>query len=146
MLRGNHPAKVDEKGRIKIPNGFLQLIESRYGPDVFVTSLTGENVWVYPMEVWLELERKLESVPDRLPAKARFLDRIAYFGQAGSIDKQGRLLIPAQLRETAEMVGDVAVLGKSQFVEIWNRGRFLEKLSREPFSDEDARVLAEYGI
>jgi MraZ protein len=146
LLRGNHPAKVDEKGRIKIPNGFLQLIESRYGPDVFVTSLTGENVWVYPMEVWLELERKLESVPDRLPAKARFLDRIAYFGQAGSIDKQGRLLIPAQLRETAEMVGDVAVLGKSQFVEIWNRGRFLEKLSREPFSDEDARVLAEYGI
>ena len=146
MLRGNRPARVDEKGRLKIPNGFLQLLESRYGPEVFVTSLSGENVWVYPMEAWLELERKLEAAPNQDPAKRRFLDRVAFFGQTGSIDKQGRLLIPAHLRDSAEMVGDVAVLGKFNFVEIWNRARFLEKLAREPFTDEDARALAEFGI
>ena len=51
MLRGNHPARVDDKGRIKIPNGFLQLLEANFGVEVFITSLSGNNVRVYPIEV-----------------------------------------------------------------------------------------------
>lgn len=146
MLRGNHPARVDDKGRIKIPNGFLQLLDANYGPEVFVTSLSGQNVRVYPMEVWTELERKLQTIPGAHPSKTRFLDRVHFFGQATTRDKQGRLLIPSLLRETAQMSGSVDVLGKYNFLEIWNHERFVEKLKGEPFTEEDGHALAEFGI
>ncbi|MFQ5792678.1 MAG: division/cell wall cluster transcriptional repressor MraZ, partial [Acidobacteriota bacterium] len=116
MLRGNHPARVDDKGRLKIPNGFLQILLANYGMEVFATSLTGENVRVYPMEVWVEIERKLADIPSSHPSKSRFLDRVHFFGQALSMDRQGRLLIPAHLRESAEMNGSVDVLGKFNFL------------------------------
>lgn len=146
MLRGNYPARVDDKGRLKIPSGFLQLLETNYGSEVFVTSLTGENARVYPMDIWTEIERKLADIPNSHPSKMRFLDRVHFFGQATGLDRQGRLLIPTTLRESAQMNGNVDVLGKYNFLEIWNHDRFLEKLSNEPFTDEDGRTLADFGI
>ena len=59
MLRGNAPARIDDKGRLKVPNAFRSLLESKYGRELFVTSLTGEYVRIYPMPVWLEIEQKL---------------------------------------------------------------------------------------
>ncbi len=146
MLRGNYPARVDDKGRLKIPSGFLQILETNYGSEVFATSLAGENVRVYPMDIWTEIERKLAEIPNSHPSKMRFLDRVHFFGQATSLDRQGRLLIPTTLRESAQMNGNVDVLGKYNFLEIWNHDRFLEKLSNEPFTDEDGRTLADFGI
>jgi MraZ protein len=146
VLRGNHPARVDDKGRIKIPNGFLQLWDANYASEVFVTSLSGENVRVYPMEVWIELERKLQAIPGTHPSKARFLDRVHFFGQTTTRDRQGRLLIPAPLRQTAQMNGNVDVLGKYDYLEIWNHERFLKKLESEPFTEDDGHALAEFGI
>jgi len=56
------------------------------------------------------------------------------------------VLIPARLRETAGMVGDVDVIGQVDYMDVWNHERFASKLQREPFSDDDARALAEFGI
>ena len=68
MLRGNHTAKIDDKGRLKIPNAFRGLIEGQHGTDLFVTSLNGENVRVYPMAVWMALEEKLARMPSTHPS------------------------------------------------------------------------------
>jgi MraZ protein len=137
---------VDDKGRLKIPSGFLQLLETNHGPEVFVTSLTGDNVRVYPMEIWMEVERKLAAMPNSHPSKIRFVNRVQFYGQATAWDKQGRLLIPASLRESAGMNGSVDVLGQFNFIEIWNHDRMLEKLSKEPFTEEDGRALSDFGI
>lgn len=147
MLRGNHPARVDDKGRIKIPNGFRTLVESQYGAELFVTSLTGEYVRLYPMAVWLEIERRLSQVPSTNPSKLRFLDRVNFFGQVAAMDKQGRVLLPQMLRETAAMSGEVSVLGLQNHLAVWNLRRLQERLfKKEPFTDEDGKVLSEYGI
>jgi MraZ protein len=146
LLRGNHPARVDEKGRLKIPSGFFDLIETNYGSDVFVTSVSGDNARIYPMNVWAEVERKLGAMPDSHPAKMKFLNRVHFFGQAALLDRQGRLVIPALLRESAQMKGNVAVLGKFNFLEVWNQEYFLEKLNREPMTDDDQRALSDFGI
>ena len=146
MLRGNHPARVDDKGRLKIPSGFLQLMETNYGSEVFVTSVSGDYIRIYPMEVWSDIERKLGTMPDSHPAKVKYLNRVHFFGQANSLDRQGRLVLPAHLRETARMKGTVAVLGKFNFLEVWNQDYFLEKLSREPLTDDDQRALSDFGI
>jgi len=146
VFRGNAPAKIDDKGRLKIPNGFRALLQQAHGRDVFVTSLTGESVRIYPMPVWQAVERKLGGMPSTHPARLRFLDRVNYYGQAGEIDVQGRVLIQPRLRESASMTGEVDVLGQYDYLEVWNHERFNAKLLRDPFTDDDARALAEFGI
>jgi len=147
MLRGNHPARVDDKGRLKIPNSFRALIESQYGPELYVTSVSGEYVRLYPMAVWLEIERRLAAMPSANPSKQRFLDRVNFFGQVTSLDRQGRVVVPGILRESAAMQGEVSVLGLQNHLAVWNQKRLVERLfKRDPFTDEDGRVLAEHGI
>jgi MraZ protein len=147
VLRGNHPARIDDKGRLKVPNSFRQIVEAQWGTELFVTSVTGEFVRVYPMGVWLEIERKLAEVPSTHPSKLRFLDRVNFFGQAVSMDRQGRVLVPQLLRESAAMVGEVSVLGLQNHLAVWNFKRLQDRLfKKEPFTDEDGRLLAEYGI
>jgi MraZ protein len=146
VFRGNAPARIDDKGRLKVPNAFRSLLESKYGRDLFLTSLTGEYVRIYPMPVWLETEEKLGQMPGSHPARLRFLDRINYFGQAGELDAQGRVLIPPRLRDSATMTGEVDVLGHYNVLDVWNHDRFLARLQREPYTDDDARALSEFGI
>jgi MraZ protein len=146
MFRGNAPARIDEKGRLKVPNAFRAAIEGKYGRELFLTSLTGENVRIYPMPVWLEIEGKLGATPSTHPARLRFLDRVNYFGQDGEFDAQGRVLIPFRLRESASMTGDVDVLGQFNYLDVWNHERFLTKMQREPYTEDDARALSEFGI
>ena len=147
MLRGNHPARIDDKGRLKVPNGFRALIEQQYGSELFVTSVTGEYVRVYPMAVWLEVERRLADVPSSNPSRQRFLDRVNFFGQAAAMDKQGRVVVPPLLRESAAMAGEVSVLGLQNHLAVWNQKRLSERLfEKEPFTDDDGRVLSGFGI
>jgi MraZ protein len=146
VLRGNFSAKIDEKGRLKIPTLFRASIEDRYGTQLFITSLTGELVRIYPLQVWTAIEEKLAKVPTTLPARGKFLDRVNYFGQPGEFDKQGRVSIHGRLRESAAMDGDVDVFGQYDYLDVWNHERFASRLDGEPFTDEDARALSEFGI
>jgi MraZ protein len=146
VFRGNAPARVDDKGRLKIPNAFRVSMETKYGRELFVTSLTGEFVRIYPMPVWLDIEQKLGGMPSTHPARLRYLDRVNYFGQVGDLDVQGRVLIPVRLREAATMAGDVDVLGQVTWLDVWSHERFLTKMQREPYTDDDARALSEFGI
>ena len=146
MFRGNAPARIDDKGRLKVPNAFRSLLESKYGRELFLTSVSGEFVRVYPMPVWLEIEQKLGAMPSTHPSRLRFLDRVNYFGQAAELDAQGRVIIPVRLRDSATMNGDVDVLGQVNYLDVWNHDRFLTKMQREPYSDDDARALSEFGI
>ncbi len=146
MLRGNHPARIDDKGRLKMPNGFRAFVEQQWGAELFVTSLSGDHVWIYPMAVWLEIERKLAGVPSTSPAKLRFLNRVNFFGQAVTMDRQGRVLLPQLLRASAAMAGEVSVLGLQNHLAVWNQKRLDERFKKEPFTEEDGRVLSEYGI
>jgi transcriptional regulator MraZ len=146
VLRGNAPAKIDEKGRLKVPNGFRALVEAAHGRLLYVTSLTGESVRIYPLPVWEAIEAKLAAVPSSHPARARFLDRVNYFGQVAELDAQGRVVIQARLRDSASMAGEVDVFGQYDHLEVWNHERFVAKLQREPFTDDDARALSAFGI
>jgi transcriptional regulator MraZ len=145
-LRGSAPARIDDKGRLKVPTIFRTVIHDQQGPDVFVTSLTGHCVRIYPMTVWLEVERKLSNMPENHPARLKFLDRVNYYGQTGELDAQGRIVVSALLRDSASIVGDVRVFGRITYLEVWNEERFVQKLQREPWTDEDGLRLSEHGI
>jgi len=145
-LRGSAPARIDDKGRLKVPTIFRSVIHDQQGPDVFVTSLTGDCVRIYPMTAWVEVERKLSNIPENHPARLKFLDRVNYYGQTGELDTQGRIVIPAHLRDSASIVGDVRVFGRISYLDVWNEERFVQKLQRDPWTDEDGLRLSEHGI
>jgi MraZ protein len=146
VLRGNHAAKIDDKGRLKIPNAFRALVEKHHGTELFVTSLSGEYVRLYPMPIWQALEEKLSRMPSSHPSRLKFLDRVNYWGQTSQIDVQGRVLIHSRLRDSAGMAGDVDVFGQIDTLDIWNHDRFVTKLQRDAYGDDDARALSEFGI
>ncbi len=144
-LRGNFPAKVDEKGRLKVPATFLGEL-TEFGNQFYITSPTGESARIYPMKVWAEIEDKLAKLSSQNAAKRKFLKRTSYYGQTVEIDAQGRLLIPAVLREEAQTKGDVDVLGALDYLEVMNHTRALDELKNEPFTAEESRALEELGI
>ncbi len=145
MLRGNHPATVDSKGRLKIPADFLAAL-AEYGDEFYVTSENGNSVRIYPMKVWAEFEERLVRLSSHHATKQRFLDATNYYGQAVKSDGQGRVLIPPVLRESAQMQGEVDVMGKLTYLEVWNHARFLERLRNNPITPEDEKILDELGI
>jgi MraZ protein len=146
MLRGNAPATIDEKGRLKIPSGFRAHIEESWGSDFYVTSLSGESVLIYPLPIWQEIEERLAKLPSLNPTKKKFLDRTNFFGQVTAADKSGRILIPVLLRESAQMTGEVAVLGYLDHLDVWNQKRFLGRIKDQAFTEEDHDTLSKLGI
>ena len=146
MLRGNAVAKIDEKGRLKLPSHFRASIAERFGNELFVTSLFGDCVWVYPMPSWLALEARLVKAPSTNPVIRKFRYRVNYFGQTVAMDGQGRILIQPLLRDQARMEGEVVVLGTDDHLEILNRAAFEEKLTGERVTPEDLEILSQYGI
>jgi transcriptional regulator MraZ len=145
MLRGNIPAKIDEKGRLKIPAAFLEEL-NEYGHRFYVTSETGDYAQIFPMKVWEEMERKLSGLSNHNRTKQKFLTWTNYYGQEMEIDGQGRILIPPVLREAAQMKGDVDVMGQLTYVEVWNHARSLENLKRNQITEEDWKMLDDLGI
>ena len=146
MLRGNSLAKVDEKGRLKVPASFRSVIDPKYGNEFFVTSLRGESVLVYPMEVYAELEGRLIKSSAVEPLVSKLRNALNYYGQGATMDQQGRILIHPLLRSEAGIDGEVAVLGQQNFLEVWNRAKFVDRLQRDPLTDDDLKQLAELGF
>ena len=146
MLRGNYTARIDVKGRLKVPTPFRRLIDEKHGGEFYITSLTGECVRIYPLPEWESIEQRLSLLPTMDPARRKFLDRANYFGQQSTMDAQGRVLIHPLLRKSAAVVGDVAVLGYLSYLEVWELDKFKQRLLGDPYTEEDEAAIARLGI
>jgi MraZ protein len=146
MFRGNHPTRVDDKGRLKVPAEFKRVIDEKYGQQFYITSLDGDVAQVYPFEEWERIEQKLAGLSSFNPTKKKFLERTNYWGQQVEIDGQGRLLIPQLLREAAQIKGEVAVVGYLNYLEVRNLEAYTKKIQQEKFTPEDEKTLDELGI
>jgi MraZ protein len=146
MLRGNYTARIDSKGRLKVPTPFRRLIEQQHGSEVYITSLMGESVRIYALAEWEAIEQRLALLPTMDPARRKFLDRTNYYGQQATIDNQGRVLIHPLLRKSAEVIGDVAVLGYLSYLEVWELERFKQRLLSDPYTEADEAAIARLGI
>jgi MraZ protein len=146
MLRGNYTARIDSKGRLKIPTAFRRYIEETHGAEFYVTSLTGECVRIYPLPEWESIEQRLALLPSMEPARRKFLDRTNYYGQQATLDAQGRILIHPLLRKCAAVMGEVAVLGYLTYLEVWELERFERRLVSDAYTEEDEATIARLGI
>ena len=146
VLMGHAPAKVDEKGRLKVPAEFRKIIEQKFGPDCFITSTDGERALIYPMPVWYDYQARLAKVPSASVAKSKLLERLNYFGQASTMDPQGRVLVPVVLRNVAAIADDVVVIGSTDHLIVWNDERIQRRLAENPLTDEDYKELELHGV
>ncbi len=146
MLRGNYTARIDIKGRLKVPTEFRRLIEEKHGKEFYITSLNGDCVRIYPLPEWESIEARLSLLPSMDPTRRRFLDRTNYYGQQAALDNQGRLLIHPLLRKNAEVIGDVAVLGYLTYLEVWELDKFQARMLADPYTEEDEAAIARLGI
>jgi MraZ protein len=137
---------MDEKGRIKLPAAYRRHIEEHYGTEFYVTSLTGDCARLYPMPEWLAIEEKLQTRGTMDAAVRKFLDRTNYYGQLAEMDSQGRILVHPLLRSSAELLGEVTVLGYLQYLEVWELDRFKARMDSNPYTEEDAASLSRLGI
>ena len=146
MFRGNHPTRVDEKGRLKVPAEFKRVIDEKYAQRFYITSLDGVVAQIYPFEEWERIEQKLASLSTYNPTKKKFLTRVNYYGQVVEMDGQGRLLIPQILRQSAHIKGEVAVLGNLTYLEVRNMEALDKEIKEQAFTDEDIKTLDDLGI
>lgn len=111
MFRGREQAKIDEKGRLKVPAKMRQKLMEGFGADVFMTIVSDSKLTIFPLPVWEEKERQFLKVPDSLPEKESYLFTANFMGSEKTMDDQGRLPIPTHLREELGLDGDVEVVG-----------------------------------
>jgi MraZ protein len=146
MFRGNHPTRVDEKGRLKLPADFKRVVEEKYGAGTqfYITSRDGRDAEIYPMQEWEKFEQKLAEIPNFNPAKKKLLNYVNYYGQTTEMDAQGRVLLPQILREKTNTLGDVLVFGMQTFLKVTNREAFVASL--EPMTEADERELENFKL
>ncbi len=139
-FRGSYQATVDDKGRLKLPARLKGQLEEWHGPRVFVTSLSPFELRVYPLAVWEDLERRFLARPSMDPLVQRLLEH-ANYGQEDEVDAQGRVLIPALLREILQGNCEVVVSGRGRFLAVVARDRVQAELATA-FTNEELAALA----
>ena len=152
LFRGLQTGRVDEKGRLKLPVLVRQRIEDHYHDlHVFITSLDGDQVKIFPLKEWEVIEARLsEKSPDGKESDGAVKDKILFqtqrFGAEETLDNQGRILVPAALREAAGMRGEVKILWQSNHMLVLNAERFDETSQQSKLTAEDRRYAANLGV
>jgi MraZ protein len=143
MFMGEHQHSIDDKGRITMPAKFREGLGERF----LVTKGLDGCLFVFPRSEWLNFEEKLKSMPISRPQAREFV-RFFYAGAAEcEIDKQGRILLPASLKNHARLEKDAIVVGVMNRVEIWSLAMWNSYSSKaEENYNEAAQALVDLGI
>jgi MraZ protein len=141
MFMGEYSHTIDTKGRLIVPSKFREGL----GDSFVVTKGFDGCLYAYDMDEWAKLEEKMKN----LPMSHKDIRKITRFFLAGAtlaeVDKQGRILIPAVLREFAQITKEAVLLGVGNRIEIWSKEKWEEE---ENFDDMDevAERMADLGF
>ncbi len=142
MFRGNHPAKVDEKGRLKLPSAFKQLMDAMNVTQFYVTSTDGKSAEIWPLPEWEKREELLADSSTLDDAVRKYLNITSYYGQQVEMDSQARILLPQILRNSAKLDAEVTVFGMRTYLEVHNRESFERELPSNELTAEDRKAMA----
>ncbi|MGA3334477.1 MAG: division/cell wall cluster transcriptional repressor MraZ [Terracidiphilus sp.] len=142
MFRGNHPAKVDEKGRLKLPAAFKQLLDAQHVAQFYITSVDGKSAEIWPLAEWERQENLLAESSTMDDAVAKYLNLTSYYGQQVEMDTQSRVLLPQILRAAAKLDAEVAVMGKINHLQVHNLALFEESLPANALTPDDRKAVA----
>lgn len=146
---GKYYHNLDEKGRVIMPAAFREVLLSKYpsGKLYLTNAPLDRALHLYPLEEWTKLEEKVKELPKSDEAVMFFLRRVIASAASCELDRQGRLLIPYELRQDAGINTEVVLVGQIDRVEIWNKATW-DSIT-DPTKVDIKRIqdaLAKYGL
>jgi MraZ protein len=141
-FRGGYTAKVDEKGRLKLPSAFKDLLDEEHVTKFYITSEDGDKAQVWPLPTWEKREAKLADDSNMNVAVDKYLELTSFYGHEVEIDPQGRVLLPQKLRGKAKLEAEVSVSGKLEFLQVENMQRVDERIPGMTLTAENRQTLA----
>jgi MraZ protein len=145
---GKYYYTVDPKGRIIIPAPFREIITSNYSSKLYITNAPFDKcLYIYPLEEWNKLHEQVRTKPRSDEAIRFFMRRVFASAVEVVMDKQSRVLIPASLREDAQINTNVVLAGQIERIELWDRNEWDSlfdplKIDKKLIEEK----LAAYGI
>ena len=142
-FRGNHPAKVDEKGRLKLPAAFKQLMDAEHVSQFYITSTDGTSAEIWPLPQWEQQEKDFTDTRSTMDVSVqKYITITSYYGQQVEIDSQGRVTLPQKLREKGKLDAEVVVLGKLVYLEVQNEKEYEGRLPSMEMTADDRKSVA----
>jgi MraZ protein len=142
VFRGNNPAKVDDKGRLKIPSGFKTLLDAANVTQLYITSTDGKSAQIWPLQEWEKQEKQLAEHSTMDDVVEKYLNLTSYYGQQVEMDNQARVVLPQKLRDKGKLNAEVVVLGKLLYLEVRNEKEFEESLLASEWTAEERKAVA----
>jgi MraZ protein len=150
VFRGQYAHAIDEKGRTSVPSRFREILAAQGETRLVITTGVDPCLVAYPMKEWIAFEDRLSQLP-RFDPSVAMIRRLYVSGAIEvELDKVGRLLIPATLRESASLGREALWAGMGRHLELWSKDVF-EKLREQVLADETkkrdiAQRIAELGL
>jgi MraZ protein len=145
-FRGRSAAKLDPKGRLRIPAKFREVLQSHY-TDALIISQYGECLVAYPPEKWDEMEAKALHLSQVQADQRSFVRRFISGAEICEFDNQGRILIPPLLREAAHLDQEVIIVGMLANFEIWNKSTYDLQVTRDKENEPKImELIATFGL
>lgn len=141
MFLGEYTHSIDDKGRLTVPAKF----RGDLAKGLVVTRGLDTNLMVFPMDEWEELAQKIAGKPLTDPSTRAFRRRVFSGAVDLAPDRQGRILLPANLREFAHLDGEAVIIGMYSYLEIWSAGSW-EPVRDDIESSEEAARWENLGI
>jgi MraZ protein len=141
-FRGSFVLRVDDRGRVKIPSQYLSILTEQYGNDLYITSLNGDHVLIYPLKVWEDIEQSIEKIKVRAPEIQEYISRTSYWGNESEVDTRGRVLIPPELRKSGQLDGNLRIFGEIDHMVVWNEELYKQKALSGNFTDEKLQAVS----
>ncbi len=121
MFRGVSTLSLDAKGRLAIPTRHRDALVAQSNGQLVITVNNSERcLWLYPLNEWEEIERKVVSLPSLDPAAQRLKRILIGHASDCELDRNGRVLLPGPLREFADLDKRVVLIGQGNKFELWN--------------------------
>ncbi len=141
-FRGSYVLKMDDRGRVKVPSKYLSVLENQFGKELYITSVNGDRVYIYPLEKWEAIEESIEQMNVTAPEVDEYISRTSFWGNEGEVDSRGRILIPPELRTACELTDNVRIFGKIDHMVLWNEERFKTKSLSGEFTDDSMQQVS----
>lgn len=147
MFLGRYHHTIDAKGRLSIPGKYRDVLARREGGGLVVTKDPDRCLVVLPLDEWKRLADKIKSIPGTVQVVKDYKRFVHGEAVDCTLDRQGRILIPPDLRQFAQLDRDVMLVGVDDHFEVWSLNRWeskAEQMARD--IDQIAGAIAGYGV
>ena len=141
MFRGANAISLDTKGRVTVPTRYRQLLlDDCQGQLVCTIDIQQPCLLLYPLPEWEEIEQKLSRLSSMNPSERRLQRLLLGYASEGEMDKNGRFLLSAPLRQHANLSKEIMLVGQLNKFEIWSADAWNQQVQADIEAEQSANI------